>query len=405
MNTPGPDHQEGTLMDKQNPSRRRSYGTGSLIEHRGAWYGQWRAHGRLIKRKIAPIKTPTAPGLTRTQAERELRRLIERTTVTASPEHRAGLVDVARALIDSREALGLKRSTILAYRSMLRVHLEPVFADVAIADVDPEDLERFMAWMRAEGRSTKTIMNTLGLLHGIFEHGIRRGHCTQNPCKRIDKPRRQGTDAAIRFLDDTELEALLRAAPDNAVGRMERVMYLAAAMTGLRQGELLGLQWQDIDWLNGRVRVRRSYVRGHFDTPKSRRSSRSVPLALRLAAELERFHQATDWDADTDLVFAHPVTGKPLDRSKLLKRFKQALKRAHVRPVRFHDLRHTFGTRMAGAGVPMRTLQEWMGHRDSKTTEIYADYQPSHREADWIEQAFNPAGINPGINLHATGTK
>ena len=60
---------------------------------------------------------------------------------------------------------------------------------------------------------------------------------------------------------------------------------------------------------------------------------------------------------------------------------------------------------MAGAGVPMRTLQEWMGHRDAKTTAIYADYQPSHREADWIEQAFSPAGINPGINLHATSHK
>ncbi len=85
----------------------------------------------------------------------------------------------------------------------------------------------------------------------------------------------------------------------------------------------------------------------------------------------------------------HPTLGHPLDRSKLLKRFKAAVKRAEVgqfkevvkdgkkdrRPLtRFHDLRHTFGTRMAAAGVPMRTLQEWMGHRDLKTTLIYADY-------------------------------
>ncbi len=63
-------------------------------------------------------------------------------------------------------------------------------------------------------------------------------------------------------------------------------------------------------------------------------------------------------------MFAHPRTGKPIGRSKLLKRYKAALRAGGVREVRFHDLRHTFGTRMAAQGVPMRTLQEMMGHRD-----------------------------------------
>jgi integrase len=72
------------------------------------------------------------------------------------------------------------------------------------------------------------------------------------------------------------------------------------------------------------------------------------------------------------------------------KRFKSAVGTAGVRPVRFHDLRHTFGTRMAGVGVPMRTLQEWMGHRDFKTTLIYADYSPSAHEREWVEAAFSP---------------
>jgi integrase len=119
--------------------------------------------------------------------------------------------------------------------------------------------------------------------------------------------------------------------------------------------------------------------------------SRSVPLADRVAGELERHFQRSHFQHD-DLVFPHPHTGKPLDRSKVLKRFKQALFRARVREVRFHDLRHTFGTRMAAAGVPMRTLQEWMGHRDSKTTEIYADYQPGGQEAELVERAFSQTG-------------
>jgi integrase len=165
-------------------------------------------------------------------------------------------------------------------------------------------------------------------------------------------------------------------------------MYLMAAMTGMRQGELLALRWQDIDWPARRVRIRRSFVRGEFGTPKSKRSTRSVPLADRVAGELDRLHQETLYRREEELVFAHPHTGKPIDRSRLLKRFKAALTRGGVRPVRFHDLRHTFGTRMAAQGVPMRTLQEMMDHRDFKTTLIYADYAPSAREAEWVEAAF-----------------
>jgi Phage integrase family len=74
-----------------------------------------------------------------------------------------------------------------------------------------------------------------------------------------------------------------------------------------------------------------------------------------------------------------------------------------VREIRFHDLRHTFGTRMAAAGVPMRTLQEWMGHRDFKTTLIYADYAPAANEAELVNAAFaRGASINLSINLSKT---
>jgi integrase len=106
------------------------------------------------------------------------------------------------------------------------------------------------------------------------------------------------------------------------------------------------------------ARVRQNYVRGEFGTPKSRRSSRSIPLADRVAQELERHFQWSAFQGEGDLVFPHPLTGRLLDSSKLLKRFKQSLRRAELRDLRFHDRRHTFGTAMAGASVPMRTLQE-----------------------------------------------
>jgi integrase len=85
-------------------------------------------------------------------------------------------------------------------------------------------------------------------------------------------------------------------------------------------------------------------------------------------------------------------SGHPLDASKLRRRYKATLKRAGLRAIRFHDLRHTFGTHCAGAGVPLRTLQEWMGHRDFKTTLIYADYAPSAHEAELVERAFCRTG-------------
>jgi integrase len=207
----------------------------------------------------------------------------------------------------------------------------------------------------------------------------------------------------IRFLTVGEVEAVLLAVPDDVLGSIESTLYLTAAMTGLRQSELIALRWRDVDWSAGKIRVRRGYVRGEFGTTKSRRGFRAVPLADRVAGELERHFQRSAYQADGDLVFGHPQIGKPLDRSKILKRFKAAEARAGVRIVTYHDLRHTFGTQMAAAGTPMRTLQEWMGHSDFKTTLIYADYAPDdRRERDLIARAFEDQGSNLGSKLSET---
>jgi integrase len=106
-----------------------------------------------------------------------------------------------------------------------------------------------------------------------------------------------------------------------------------------------------------------------------------VPLGTRVARELEQLRQLSVHDADEDLVFGHPCAGEVLDHSQLTRRFKSALRAAGLREFRFNDLRHTFGTRMAGAGAPMRDLQEWMGHRSISTTESYADYEPQRAGA------------------------
>lgn len=231
-------------------------------------------------------------------------------------------------------------------------------------------------------------MNHIGFLHSIFAFAERRELVSSNPCKLVDKPRvRDG--GRIRFLTREGLEALVGAVrSDRVLAETDRRLYLTAALTGLRQGELLALRWKDIDWDVRRIRVRESLVRGAFTTPKSTRSSRSVPLASRVADELAEHRARSAFSGPDDLVFCHPVLGKPLERSRLFRRFKEAASAAGFPDLRFHDLRHTFGTRMAAAGVPFRTLQEWMGHRDFKTTLGYADYQPNEHESDLVDEAL-----------------
>jgi integrase len=111
-------------------------------------------------------------------------------------------------------------------------------------------------------------------------------------------------------------------------------------------------------------------------------------MASRVTKTLQELYEQTLFKRPSHLVFCHPETGNPLDRSKLVRRFRQQLDRAGVRRVTFHELRHTFGTRMAAAGKPLRTIQHWMGHADAKTTQIYAHYQPSSTEAEAIDRAF-----------------
>lgn len=380
---------------------RRSYGAGSLFVRADAngkesWYGRWYTAGKQLQRRIGAKRLPgTRTGLTRAQAERELARRIE----LERPAVRSGLTiqSAGQRYLDHLElVLERKPTTLGDYRSMMRRHVEPFFGTRALERIDADQIRAFLAAKKAEGLATKTVINQLVFLHGLFAFALKRGWVVVNPVASVDRPRAAGIDPDIHYLDLGELEALLAAVAEDDFGATEHTLYLTAAMSGLRQGELVALRWTDIDWQASRIRVRRNYTRQRFGTPKSRRSSRSVPMIERVARELERHFKASAFQGDEDLVFPHPYTGHPLDASKLRKRFKEALERAGLRPIRFHDLRHTFGTHCASAGVPLRTLQEWLGHRDYKTTLVYADYAPNPHEADLVERAFRPISDDRG---------
>jgi integrase len=233
----------------------------------------------------------------------------------------------------------------------------------------------------------KSIRNYIGTLSALLGFAERKGWLGTNVAHRVDLPAAPAHDE-IRFLEPDDVLVLAARACPGPYQAIDRALYLTAAMTGLRQGELVALRWRDIDWKAQRVRVRQNHVLGEFGTPKSKRSTRSVPLADAVAGELDRLFKSSPRQGDDDLVFGDPHTGEPLDKAAILRRYKNALKAAQLGERRFHDLRHTFGTRMAAAGVPMRTLQEWMGHRDIETTQRYADYAPSAREAEYVAAAF-----------------
>ena len=418
-------------------TQRRSYGTGQLYEKHGAYYGRWRtADGRKLNRRIGLLRSPGSRyGLGRSEAERQFRRLQqeEESRPPAAPAGQATVTEAADSLRRKLALQGARKSYLLGCRSMQRVHIDPRLGTEPLSAVHTADIEAMASRMLASGLKPKSVHNVLVFLHGVFEHAIERGWTNENPVRRAAKPkRRRARDANpdLQFLSMAELEAVLRAIPDHVVHRVPaerrggragpapppppdvlgpvlRVVVLTAAMTGLRRSELLGLRWRDVDWEAQRLRVRNAYVLGeHSTSGKSDLSTRrSVPLADRLVGELDRWSQRTVFNGDNDLVFAHPRTGRPLDGTKVSRRFTAACRAAGVRAVRFHDLRHTFATRLAASGQPLRTIQEFLGHADSKTTQIYAHYSPSEQEVAMVNAAFSAAagtGSNSGSKLKAT---
>src|SRR4051812_37389066 len=395
-------------MQDQGRSRRPS-GTGSLftrVDSRGrkVWYGKWREGQRQVKRSLGPVREPgSTVGLTRREAEAERRKLLSTAGAVPATRERLSLAEAGERYIQHVDQFrARKRTTVKNYRIVLRKHMVPFFAGRSLEALDRRAVEAYQRAKLTEGLSPKTVSNHVRFLHGVFRYAIGQEWAARNPVAGIEHPGARDTTYDMRALSVEELEALLRAVPDDHLGATDRVLYLVAAMTGLRKGELQALRWIDVDWQAGVIRVRRSYGGGEFTTPKSRRSVRAVPMADRIATELARHQQQSAFPAEHDLVFAHPQTGSPYDASKILKRFKLTMAAGNLRDARFHDLRHTFGTRMAAAGAPLRFIQEWMGHRDYKTTSIYADYAPDPSQgAAYARKAFGQLSEFPASSLPA----
>lgn len=364
------------------------------------WYGRWEGRPvggkrRQFKRKLGPLATRgKADGLTERQAQAKLRELMaaEEAAPVARPD-RITFADAAERAIDhmaTRPKKPLGRRTVAGHRSAVKVHMAPRFGSDFVADLEPADVQALLGAMAKAGKAPKTILNVYTSLSAIFDYSVSQGWRPDNPCGPVDAPSIEEADPeGINYLDAGEIEALLRAVDlTDPCGSTDRALYAVAAKCGLRQGELLALRWRDVDWAAERLRVRASFDRKVEKAPKTKSGRRSPPLPRSVAAELERHSRTTSYGAPDDLVFCNPETGGHLDHSKLSRRYRAALKAAGLRALRFHDLRHSYGTRLAAAGVDLVKIKTWMGHKDITTTMIYAHYAPGEDEAATVEAAF-----------------
>lgn len=380
----------------------RPRGTGALEVRRTlagqVIYARFRVAGQQQRHRLGVLRKPGATiGITRREAEAELRRLLA--TSTARPEREQLTVEAAALRFIEAKREDLKRSTIVDYESVTRCHVKRFFHGVAIDAVDRRLLERWLEHLKVKKLSPKSRVNALTFLSGVFRYAVRQEWVAANPVPLVDKPRVRRS-REIRFLSAEQLDAVLRATPsDTAQGRLDRVAILTAARTGPRQGELLALRWRDVDFAASVIRIRRSYVLGEMDDPKSARGSRATPMHQSVASELARLSQSTRWREDDDLVFT--LDGRPQDASALRRRYKQIVADAKIgRRVCWHDMRHTFGTSMAAAGAPLRSIMEWMGHANIQTTMIYADYAPDPSGGvAWAERAFASATDPDGTTV------
>lgn len=273
-----------------------------------------------------------------------------------------------------------KPSTVADYRSMVRI-LCQTFGATPIEDVTAEAIERWKAdFTRERQPSNRTLQKYLVGLHGIFRRAGRVHRLTRNPVADVERPRLPRR-AGIEVFSREEVMALIRAAESE----QDSAMYLTAAFTGLRLGELLGLRWEDVDFAADLIRVRHNYSGSREGTPKSGRG-RAVPMMREVAEALAKLGGRERFTGDQELVFCDPI-GRHLGAKSLSARYKRALVRADLRQLRFHDLRHTFGTHAIRLADP-REVMEWMGHADLATTQKYLAYKPRADAARRLSEAF-----------------
>jgi integrase len=309
---------------------------------------------------------------------------------------------------------GVRGTTIREYRTSAQKHLVPAFGDRKLEAVSTRSIEAWKSHLLADGKlSRRTINKLLTNLNGIFERARRVWGLQTNPVEGVERLPDRYDPAKFDFYSPEEVRALVR----NSESEQDAAIFLVAAFAGLRMGEVLALTWREIDFANETIRVERQLNDLGQITVTKGGLVRSVPMVEEVATALAKLGQRGWFTGDDDPVFPGVHTMQRIealvdeedlddalgdvvdavghmDRSALRKRYKAALKRAGLRALRFHDLRHTFGSLVINEANPVE-VQAWMGHADARTTARYLHHKSRAGEAKRIAAAF--AVVQPDL--------
>ena len=281
----------------------------------------------------------------------------------------------------------IRPKTYQQYRQIINQYLVPGIGTVKLKDLRPDQIQTFYTQQSREGKSLRTILLIHSVLHRSLNQALRWGLVGRNPAQAVNRPRLRKKE--MHTLDENQVRILL----ETARGSRWEMLFWMAVTTGLREGELLGLKWSDLDWVTRRLSVQRQLQRLKdrglvFSSPKSQAGERAVLLSMDTIKRLRGHHVVQYYEKlfaenrwqENDLIFPSTV-GTPLDPRNLIRNFKAILRQAELPDIRFHDLRHTAATLMLQQGIHPKVVQERLGHADiALTLNTYSHVLPDIQE-------------------------
>jgi integrase len=260
-----------------------------------------------------------------------------------------------------------KPSGIAAKDAILRRHLVPLLGTKSLDAITNEDVQRVKQALHA--KAPKTVNNVLTVLNTLLKKAVEWNVIERMPCTVHLLPVPRPT---VAFHDIDDYERLIEAA--SGIDPVARLIVLLGGEAGLRCGEMIALEWTDVDLSKRQLCVRRSDWNGQVTVPKGGRF-RYVPLTHRLGEALRNHRHLRG-----PRVLCQD-DGRPLTRQKVQYRMRRAARRANLTHDGVHALRHTFCSHLAMHGAPARAIQELLGHRDLSMTERYMHLSPAALDA------------------------
>lgn len=300
---------------------------------------------------------------------------------------------------------GVRPKTYRTYADIVHLHVRPAIGRIRLEKLTPQHVQRFLNEKLAAGLSPRTVKHLRGTLRNALNMAVKWGIIPRNVAALTDPPREPHKD--LRVLSPEECRDFLAAVQGH---RLEALFSVTLAL-GLRQGEALGLRWQDVDFealtLSIRHALQRVEGKLRLVEPKTSKSRRTIALPQVAVSALyahrqrqgdERALAGSRW-REGDMVFTTGI-GTPLDPRNLLREFYAIIRTSGLPRVRFHDLRHSAATLLLAQGVHARVVMDLLGHSSiSLTMNTYSHVLPEFRKeaAARMDAILNPLAVNLAV--------